>query len=188
MSLFGAFGALPPSLKDAMYDDPDRFVALAYSQNSNIKDFDEFMDAIYGAFSTDRGRNASRHFDDDVLKFLFESPANRDAIRDNVDNEEYRRLFSIQPEEIEPQPVGEPPAPVIEPEIEKPIRVRPHARAGFFRIGYHRSYMKWTPAQLEFLRVRKVQKTRPALVAKEYNEHFQENRPKSSISTRYYRL
>ena len=69
------------------------------------------------------------------------------------------------------------------------IGVVSHTRAGRSVKAYHKSYKKWSTAEVRFLKVRKIKKLPSKRIAFEYSKHFAKApRPSSSISTKLFRL
>lgn len=177
------------SFLEYVKDDPQRWVLYAHEENPSIKDFDEFADAFFKAFNTERGKNASKNFDEDALRFLFESRSNQELMHRNLSDEEFDEIFKQDYEVQRNAPIGEVKRKdiVIVP-VERPIKVSGYSRKGRTVASYSRSFKPFTPAQVEFLKVRRTAKVPRRQAIAEYNQHFKEDRTTSSLSSKYYRL
>lgn len=160
----------------------ERFVAQAFSNNPKISDLGEFEDALFSAFATEKGKNASRWFNDEVIMELFDSQETRTKIRMNISDAEFERIYGEDGFKMPPRPeVVVAPQPV--------TRVKGYSRDGAIVKGYTRTFNNWTKAEARFLRVRKNKKLTPKQTVAEFNEHFKDNpRSASSIKTKMYRL
>lgn len=174
----------------------ERFVENAYRQDPNIKDLSDFKNALFRAFNTETGRRASKFFNDDEVKALFESEANKNRISQNVSPKEFKRIFTeVRRDEVEVQrelPKGE----VIKSSqvrvvsTGKRASVKQYTRQGRIIRTHNRGISKrWTPAEVKFLSIRRVKKISPKKIVAEYNQHFKEDqRSSSSVRTRLYRI
>jgi len=173
----------------------ERFVVHAHRENSNIKDFGDFSSALFSAFDTEKGKKASKWFNEDELIELFVSPENEREITRNISQKEYNDMVkSIRNTEVEVNrkvPVGK----VIKPRqvksllVPKKSKVIPHSRSGKTIKTYNRGFKTWTPAEAKFLGVRKTRNLPANQIIAEYNEHFKDNpRSSSSIKTKIYRI
>lgn len=172
--------------KQSILQATDRFVNIAFDENPDISDFGEFKSALFSAFSTPRGRNAQGQFSDDVVIGFFESPEARKKIKDNVSDEEYKKLYGdgdvVFREAIAPRET------ITITRVKVQVK-RYTTRKGTTAKSYSRGKgIKWTPVQRRFIQVRKAKKVSSRNIVKQYNEHFKkEQRTSSSIKTKLYR-
>lgn len=161
----------------------ERFVAQAFTTNPNIKDLGEFEDALLSGFATEKGRNASRWFNDEVIMELFDSQENRNKISSNISNEEFQRIFNS-----DERPTPQRQQQQVTIQIQK-AKVKSYNRNGVEVKAYDRTFKKWSTAEAKFLSVRKSKKLTPKQIVSEYNAHFKDNpRTTSSIKTKVHRL
>jgi hypothetical protein len=100
-------------------------------------------------------------------------------MKKNLSEKEFNQMFtSIErsdSEIIREKPIGKP---IKAKEVKiwvvkKEKKVNRHFRKGNLVKDYPRSKpMRWKKSQINFIRIRKVQKLPPKQIAKEYNEHF----------------
>jgi hypothetical protein len=187
---------MPQSLDKAVMQFKDRFVDGVYKQGIKIKDLDDFKNALFLYMDSDNGERASRYFDDEIIRTLFLSDENREQMKKNLSEKEFNQMFtSIErsdSEIIREKPIGKP---IKAKEVKiwvvkKEKKVNRHFRKGNLVKDYPRSKpMRWKKSQINFIRIRKVQKLPPKQIAKEYNEHFiGEERSISSVTTKLYRI
>lgn len=171
-------------------ENPDirrRFVKYAFNENSKIKSFEEFQSALFSAFDTKQGQNASKYFNNDEVNELFESPEAKDKVRDNVSLDEFNKIYKKQDHiVIRDIKKGEKikPSQVASYQINKPIKVK---REG--RTYYKSEYQKWTKSQINFIKIRKAKKRTLKQIFHQYNKHFKESpRSKDSIQSKIYSI
>lgn len=185
---------MPTSLDRALREEPDRFIAYAYRVNPNINDFRSFVNALKQGFDTPTGRNASsKHFNDHETKTLFESEANKDRIRRNVSEKEFKEIFeNVEDYEVQRAvPKGEyaSKSDIKVVHVPRKISVNNYvAKSGAIVRRYDRGYSKWNNSELHFLKVRKERKLARKDIINEYNQHFKMKRSESSLTSRIYRL
>ncbi len=172
----------------------ERFIGHAFRENSKISDFGDFSSALFSSFDTEKGRKASKFFNDDELILLFKDSETERQITKNISKEEYDAMIKgIGRTETEVQrelPVGKEvkPKQVVALLIPKTLKVTKHSRKGKAIKSYSRGFRKWTPAETRFLRVRKKRNVTPKQIALDYNKHFKESpRSVSSINTKVFR-
>lgn len=174
----------------------DRFIKRALDTQRKIEDFGDFKDALFDGFSEGHGENASKHFDDEDVKFLFEDDKVKEKIADEIGEEKARELYDEVDKTgsnlFRAKPLGEKVSKkqVIAIVIEKPVKSKGYTRRGKTITPYYRSNKKWSPAQIKFIQVRKANGLKPKRIAYEYSQHFpkEEQRSESSITTKSYRI
>jgi hypothetical protein len=174
----------------------DRFIKRALGTQRKIEDFGDFKDALYDGFSEGHGENASKQFDDEDIKFLFEDDKVKKEVASNIGEEEAEKLYSDVDKTgsnlFRANPVGEKVSKrqVIAIVIEKPVKSKGYIRRGKTITPYFRSNKKWSPAQIRFISVRKANGLKPKRIAYEYSQHFpkEEQRSESSITSKSYRI
>lgn len=144
---------------------------ISYVKDKKPKNLSEFIKEFENKFKTPQGQGALKSLDEEDYKFLWESKeADKAFGRD--------REITIKEEPIY---------------REEPTKLRSFT-SSYIKNGKNiKAYSrdnprKFTKAQVLFIQVRKVEGIKPQQVQKEYNEYFKEDRSKSSISTKYYRL
>jgi len=182
---------MPRSLTEALKQEPEKFVGKAWQENPNIQDFRDFVNALNDAFNTERGRRASKFFNDEETKILFESDENKDKLKEKLSKKEYDKLFEeLEKEEFEvirEKSKGQE-GKIKSIFIKKDITIKSYKRSGIEIKGYAKGYNKWTYPQRIFIVQRKMQGLKPKQVIYEYNKHFYQNpRSSSSIKTYLYR-
>jgi hypothetical protein len=168
-----------------------RVVEETFKQNPDVKNLDEFRMALFRAFDTPRGNNASKFFDEEDVLTLFERSDVKSWIKSN-NPEEYKEMYGEVREGTyavqRDVSVGKKIKPSQVHIIEKKIVTAGYSRGGRQVRSYNRGYAKWTQAEVRFLRVRKSNKLSPRDIIRQYNEHFKEKaRSGSSIKTKIYR-
>jgi hypothetical protein len=187
------------SFEDALRDDSEmrnRFLRYANSQ-LKIVDFPSLKQGLMEAFNTDRGNRASKFFDDNTLKFLFESEEAKSTIRQNVSEEEFNKLYGEWGEEkqqtfvVRREPTGKvaKPSDVQVFQVKaRTFKVEKYQRQGRAIRGYQRSFRLWQPSEVRFIRERKREKISPKDLVWAYNKHFLDSaRSPSSIKTKLFR-
>lgn len=175
----------------------ERMIDWAFKNNSNIKDFGEFNDALTNSFDTPRGKRILNNLDFQDIKMLWESK----ELNSRSDFKENRREAGLPintDDEVSntyqggrKKDIGEPTKPkdIFVVPITKNVTVKPYRSHGRTIHGYNRGYGKWKSSQLEFLKEYKTQKIPPKQIIDDFNAHFKQNgRSASSIRTRLYRL
>lgn len=179
------------SLTQALHDDPDRFVRLAFDENSDISDFSEFQEALFSAFDSDRGSHATKWFNDDETIFLFNSTYCRERLREKLSEEEFNEIYgqlgrgelSVEREVPKGQYIN--PEQVHTVRTPKEIQVYPKGGLKSGKTSYFKGQMKWTKSQKMFVRTRVAKGKTPKQITTEYNEHFEKMpRTEASISAR----
>ena len=172
----------------------ERFVGHAFRENPKISDFGDFGSALFSSFDTQKGRKASKFFNEDELILLFKDSETERRITKNISQKEYNEMIdAIGRTETEVQrelPVGKEikPKQVTIQLIPKQLKVGGHSRKGKTIKSYSRGFRKWSPAETRFLRVRKLKKITPKQIALDYNKHFKDSpRSVSSINTKVFR-
>lgn len=176
-----------------------RFIQRALDTQRKIEDFGDWKDAIFEAFSTERGSRASSHFDDDDIRFLFEDDKVKKEVASNIGEEEAEKLYSDVDKTgsnlFRANPLGEKVSKrqVIAIVIEKPIKSKGYTTkrgkviSSYFRSGGKKN--KWSPIQIRFMQKWKSQGLKPKKIAYQYNKQFSDSpRSESSITTKSYRL
>lgn len=182
------------SLLDAIEEEPERFVNYAFNENSNIKDFSSFKDAMLDAFNTPQGKNAYPYFNDSELKAIFESEPMKEKLRANLSDEELQDIYEqVDRDEVEFQrkvPKGEKTnkSDIVVVVTPKNVHTSSYRRSGREIRAYNKGYTKWSRSEIQFLKARKARNIKPKQVIKEYNEHFKEKRSSDSVRTRLYRV
>ena len=182
-------------MKNSIKEATDRFVEIAFEEDSNIKDLDDFKNALFSAFDSSRGKNATGQFNDDEVRHFFESDECKEKIRGNVSGEEFDRIY----EEVErggvevqrkfPKGVPSKSKDVLVVYAPKKSHTKRYKRSGIVIHGYNRGYRRWSPAEAKFLSIRKKRKLAPQQIVSEYNQHFKaEGRSSSSIKTKTFRI
>ena len=69
------------SFSDAIILEPDRFARYGFKENPRIKNYNEFVNAMYKAFNTPSGRNSM--IDEEDMMILYTSE-NFETFRTNV--------------------------------------------------------------------------------------------------------
>jgi len=168
------------SFDEAITQEPERFIGYAFKHNKDISDFEEFKDAL------NKGMNhAKGDIDEETIIKLFEKNETRRLIKQNVNQEEYEKLYGdgnvVKREAISPTKS----VVIVSPKV----KVKNYSRSGTTIRGYNRTYNRWSPAQVRFLSVRKAKKISPKQITSEFNAHFKDNpRSASSIKTKAFRL
>jgi hypothetical protein len=177
----------------------ERFVRKAFEQRK-IQDFPDFQQALFEAFSSDRGERAKKFFGEDEVIELFNSEEAKTHLRQNVTEEEFNKIYGDVEQGtyavISKAPKGEPSRTQDVFTIETPKNIK--IKKGYTRTvrgqkisvtAYSRGYTKWSNAQIKFLGVRKTRGLTPKRIIWEYNRHFiTETRSGSSITTKIYRI
>ena len=174
----------------------ERFVEIAFKENSNIQDLSDFSDALFRGFDTEQGRRASKFFNDHEVLELFKSDETKQRIKDNVSDKEFKETYGeIERKEWEVQrkvPKGIPikPKQVITIHQPKKVSVKRHIRAGKTVRVYNRGTgTRWTNVEARFIQTRKAKKISPKEIVTEYNKHFKDKpRSSSSVKTKIYRV
>lgn len=167
----------------------DRFVEQAWTQDSQIENIEDFEKALRKAFDTEKGRNASRFFSDAEIKALWTSAENRAKLKNAIGEGRTEFLMSYPMEDSVPInkiSVERTDGKMIV--VEKKISTKGYSRHGHKIRAYNRSFIRWTPAEARFIRVRKEKKVPTSQIVEEYNQHFSVKRSKSSISTKVRRV
>lgn len=163
------------SFDEALISDQDRFCEYALKENNNIKDFGDFKEALLNGLKNNHGEISEQTF-----VTLFENEKVKLTIRDNVDSNEYDKLYgdgNIVKKEV----VGKQVITITEPKVHtksyiknnKPVR------------EYNRGYKKWTNSEKLFIQARVERKVTPSKIAQEYNMHFKSSpRTKSSLTSK----
>jgi len=189
---------MPKSLIDYFKEEPEmqqRFVTHAFKENPNIKDLPDFKDALFRAFNTTRGSNATGRINDEETIFLFNSKECRDLLKDNLSEKEYDEIygevkrgeFEVQREVPKGMAIKSKQVRVVY--TPKKISIKSYNRDGRKVKAYSKGYNRWKPLEIKFLSIRKTQKklTTHEIIF-EYNKHFQKNpRSSSSIKTKLFR-
>lgn len=184
---------IPKSLVEAIIQEPSRFVA-PLKGNLRVVDFGTFVSELQKQYS---GNNCNYYLfqdlDKELLRVLFNSQPVRDLITRNIGKAEADRLYAQEVQQTLPSvltavPIGkrrvpQPSAPVMR-------KVRNYSRRGQAVKGYSRAVgMKWSPAQVKFLSVRKTAGMKPADILREYNQSFiTQQRSYESVRKKCYRI
>lgn len=160
----------------------ERFIGYAFQNDPTIKDVGDFQDALFSAFNTTVGKNASMRFNDDVIMELFDSQECKDKISMNLSNDEFQKIYG---EGVKTQLPSQEPT-IVQP---KQVKVNNYTRNGQTIKAYNRSYRGWTKAEAKFIKVRKARKLTTGQIISDFNKNFNENqRSESSIRTKIHRL
>jgi len=174
----------------------ERFIKRTFEQNKKISDFGEFSDALFNAFDTEKGKRASKFFDEKDVITLFKDNLTREQIEDNIGKEETDKLYGdvrrTEAVVIREVPIGK----IIKPKqvyadvVPKKVKVPSYVtKKGVVKKSYSRGYSKWKPVQERFLKVRKMKKISAKQIMYEYNQHFKDSpRSDSSLKTKYWRI
>lgn len=172
-----------------------RFIDHAFKNDPDIQDLNDFKNALFRAFDTQRGINANRWFNDDEVIELFDSSECREEIRLNISDEEFKKIYGeVSKGELEVQRVLPKGQSIVSRQvrvvsIQKKISVNPYTRLGKNIKTYNRGFQRWKPAEVKFIQVRKMQKISPKKIIYEYNQHFKTTpRSSSSVRTKLYRI
>jgi hypothetical protein len=165
------------SFDRAILEEPDRFITGIKAGNpSNLAEFEQ---ALYDYLQAPKGEISK-----DTIIALFEMKETKEAIKKNVSDEEYEKLYG-DGIKVTRQVVGKKIITISTPKIS----VQRHRWRNKYVPAYNRSYVKWQTSEIKFLKVRKVRKIPASKIVQEYNKHFKINpRTSSSISTKLYRL
>lgn len=174
------------SLNKAIQEEPQRFIDHAFKDNPNIKDLEDFRNALDNSFNTERGERAKNHFDMETYADLFENPECRSRIEDNIGKKESDKLYGeVKRGEFELIQDGT--SKFIS--TPKTFKVGKYTRKGNPVKPYNKGYKRWNNAEKKFLQVRKAKKISNKEIIYQYNEHFKENqRSSSSLKTKIYRI
>lgn len=161
-----------------------RFIGYAFKENPKISNFEEFEKALFEYFDTPTGENASKWFNGDEVDILFNDKETKELIKENVNDEEYKKIYKGEYIIVREIPKGEKIKPSQISIVYKPIKIK---RGG--KTYYKSKNIKWNNAQINFLKVRKKRKLTSKQVFHEYNQHFKENpRTEKSVSSKYYSI
>lgn len=174
------------SLDNAVRDEPERFVDHAFRENPDIKNLEDFRNALCNAFDTERGRRAGEKFDETIIVDLFESSACDRRLRENIGDKETDKLMGgVKKGEFELIQDGKPKI-IFTP---KTFKVGGYTRKGNPVKSYNKGYKKFTKSEIKFLQVRKAKKITPKQIIYDYNDHFKNaQRSSSSLKTKVYRI
>lgn len=164
----------------------ERFINYAFKKNPKISNFEEFESALFKAFDSENGQKASKWFNNDEVNELFNSDEMKEKIKDNVDNEEFKKLYKEENILVREIPKGQ---------IIKPNQVSTYSVPKTIRIKrgdkiYYKGISKsWSKTEINFLKARRLKKLSVKQVLHEYTEHFKEKeRTSDSIKSKYYSL
>lgn len=181
-------------MKQSLIEATDRFVQLAFDKNPNIKSPSDFNEALFSAFDSPRGQNATGQFNEEELMHFFNSQECQTRLRENLSEAELQKVEKEvekgEYEVIRAVPKGEriKPSQVKVVYTPKKISVSPYQRSGKSISAYNKGYSKWTAKEVRFLQVRKARKVSPMAIVNEYNRHFSSARSSSSLKTKIYRV
>lgn len=181
---------------DYVREDPeiiDRFVIGAFAKNSNISNFQEFVDSLKSADRLDR---ANSILGEEAIKDLFDSEACKSRIRQNATLDDFEEMYEETSQGTtfiqRQKPLG---SHTTAREIKTITITRPsysvekYTKLGKEVRGYNKTYAKWSGSQIRFLRIRKMQGISPRDIAWQYNSYFKQSaRTPSSISTKLHRI
>jgi len=172
----------------------ERFVDWAHSEDKNIKDFSDFVEALKSAFNTSNGLKALKHLNDDESRLLFNSEENKRKMKENVSKEEFEELYDEETDfEIQRAvPKGQ----YTKISNIQAISVKKNIKKNTYRKknnkvikGYNSSYSKWNNNQVKFLQIRKAKKIRPKKIIFDFNQHFKDSQKSTdAIRTKLYRV
>lgn len=173
-----------------------RFINHAFSLNPNISSFSDFSDALFNSFNTVQGKNASRHFNDDETKFLFEQRETQQRINNNRKRQGKGKIEDDEDlEVIRETNKGKDikATQVLVVQTPKTVEHKAYVRKNKIINPYKSTKpQRFTSAQKNFLAVRKIKlkqkKTTVSKIAYEYNKHFKDNpRTRDSIKSKIYK-
>jgi hypothetical protein len=172
------------TFKEYFMDEPERFSDYAFKENPDIKNFEDFSNAMFKAFDTEAGKNTGMTTDD--LISLFETSYVKSKIGNNVSDEEFDNLYG-NGNKVERIAISE--KKVITISIPK-ISSKGYTRKGKPITRYSRTKpRKFTPVETKFLQVRKAKKIPSKQIIRNYEQHFSKNpRTSSSLKSKIYRL
>jgi hypothetical protein len=163
------------SFDTAILDEPERFIGYAISKNPNIKDFSDFKSAFEEGLEHSHGEVSEQTY-----ITLFEHDNVKLTIKENVDNDEYDKLYgdgNIVKREV----VGKQVITITEPKV----HTREYVKNNKSVRAYDRGYKRWTNSEKLFIQTRVERKVTPSKIAQEYNMHFKSNpRTKSSLTSK----
>lgn len=163
------------SFDDAITSEPERFISYALKSNSNIKDFNDFKVALDDGLEHSHGEVSEQTY-----ITLFEHPTTKEAIKENVDSDEYEKLYgdgNIVKREV----VGKQVITITTPKI----HTKSYYKQGKPVQSYNKTYKRWTNSERLFIQTRVEKKISPSKIAQEYNMHFKTNpRTKSSLTSK----
>lgn len=164
------------SFDDAIISDQDRFCEYALLENPNIQDFSDFQNALYDGL-----KNSHGEISETTIITLFENQKVKEAIKDNVDSDEYEKLYG-NGVLVRREPVGKKQVITI---IETKVHIRSYTRKGQPIQSYNKGYRKWTTAENLFVQTRVEKKISVSQITQEYNMHFTKSpRTKSSLTSK----
>lgn len=171
------------SFSDVLETEAERIIESVFSENPNIKNFEDFDNAFREKWNTPKGENAKITAEDIVN--LFNTKECKDRIKENVSDKELEDLYG-DGMKVTRQAVSKTKVVTI---TYKKIPIHSYTRAGVKVKAYSKGYRKWKPLELKFLSIRKKEKKlTPKQIISQYNAHFKENpRSSSSIKTKLYR-
>jgi hypothetical protein len=159
-------------------DERERILDNYIFKNEQINNFQDFKNKFENEFGTSLGNNTN--YDEEDLIILFESEECKNRIRNNLDKEEYEKIYG-DGYKIERIAVTSNRMVVI-----KTPKVEVKTKKG--KVYSRFKPQRFTPAQKKFIAVRKQRKISVKETIKQYNEHFRENpRSEGSIKSKYQR-
>jgi len=173
------------TFKEYFMDEPERFSDYAFKENPDIKNFEDFSNAMFKAFDTEAGKNTGMTTDD--LISLFETSHVKSKIGKNTTDKEYDQLYG-DGNKVERIAVSEKKVITISiPQIQKSgYRTKKGKNIPSYKSSKPR---RFTPVETKFLQVRKAKKIPSKQIIRNYEQHFSKNpRTSSSLRTKIYRL
>lgn len=169
------------SFDEAILDEPERFIGYAFEENPTLSDFGEFSKALEDGIKVPKGEISEQTKID-----LFENRETSRRIRGNVSDEEYDKLYGdglIVKREV----IGTKVITIAQPKIKSKgyITRRTPKPVSAYERG---KPIRFTPAEIKFLQVRKIKKITPKQIIAQYDTHFKIKRTKSSLSSKIYRI
>ena len=172
------------SFSYAILEEPDRFVEYAFKRNSKIKDFGDFQTAFTEEFDEGIGKNT--RFDESDLIILWESNYCREKVRNNVDPEEFDRLYG-DGNKVTYEPLPKQKVAII---TAKKVSTKSYNKKGKVVLGYEKNTpKKYRDFEINFIKVQKKKGIKPSKIITNFNTHFSKNpRTSSSIRSKSYRV
>lgn len=181
-------------MKTSLIEATDRFVQIAFDKNPYIKTPSDFNKALFSAFDSPRGQNATGQFNDEELMHFFNSQECQTRLKENLSEQEIkeveREVKKGEYEVIREKPKGQriKSSQVNVVYTPKKISVSSYFKGKKQIRNYNKSYSRWTAKEVKFIQVRKAKKTPARVIVADYNRHFSISRSSSSLRTKVYRI
>lgn len=167
------------SFDEAILQEPERFIGYAFDNNKDISHFGDFKNALNGGFANNKG-----FIDEETYIELFEHPLTKSKVKENVTQSDYEKLYGdghiVERMAVSPTRM----VTIVTPKI----KTKSYTRNGKVVKAYNRGFKKWSPAESQFIKVRKEKGVTTKQIIKEFNAHYKQNaRSSSSIKAKIYR-